>query len=435
MKNQLHIPVVLGGKELRLPVSVSGMNELYRLRAIVHSKALKLKASRLIEFIVSEPALLLLFTDRIRTIDKRGLAKSIRKSELPELTRAAIQMEVTHQKATSKYCKHYFKRLAEAQCNKDVVDSLYKFASMFLVESNRSNRRLLKEYLRSWLPLMADDFCRSLSKAAQKVVDGKRKPIIFGEKIAFLLGEQSDAKRRKDAFEAELLERKLESMKLLAYGASHEINNPLANISTRAQALLQDETDAGKRRRLGVIYEQAIRAHEMISDMMLFAHPPPLSLEMTDLENVVHSVAKDYQSELAEQNIRLKLTTESVLLRVDSTKIASALSALIRNALESLNPEGKIRIKLKQQKSHVSLQVDDNGRGIDEQIEQNIFDPFFSGREAGRGLGFGLSKAWRVAQMHNATLTWRRKSKGVCFEFRFPINVSLHIEDRDSKAA
>ena len=67
---------------------------------------------------------------------------------------------------------------------------------------------------------------------------------------------------------------KLDAVKELAYGASHEINNPLANISARAQALLRDEADPERRRALEAIHQQALRAHEMIADLMLFARPP-----------------------------------------------------------------------------------------------------------------------------------------------------------------
>ena len=68
------------------------------------------------------------------------------------------------------------------------------------------------------------------------------------------------------------------ALKELAYGASHEINNPLANIAARAQTLLEDEPDPERRRKLTAIHRQAMRAHEMIADLMLFARPPKLEL-------------------------------------------------------------------------------------------------------------------------------------------------------------
>jgi signal transduction histidine kinase len=67
---------------------------------------------------------------------------------------------------------------------------------------------------------------------------------------------------------------KLEAMKELAYGAGHEINNPLANIATRAQTLLHEETDPEKRRKLAAINAQAFRAHEMIADIALATTVP-----------------------------------------------------------------------------------------------------------------------------------------------------------------
>ena len=80
----------------------------------------------------------------------------------------------------------------------------------------------------------------------------------------------------------QLHEAKLDAMKELAYGASHEINNPLANISGRAQSLLRDEADPKRRKLLLAIDNQAMRAHEMISDLMLFARPPALELAETE---------------------------------------------------------------------------------------------------------------------------------------------------------
>ena len=69
---------------------------------------------------------------------------------------------------------------------------------------------------------------------------------------------------------------KLQALYNFAYGLSHEINNPLANITTRAQTLLVDEKDPDRRRKLATIVQQAFRAHEMIADLMLFARPPTL---------------------------------------------------------------------------------------------------------------------------------------------------------------
>src|SRR5438309_5490961 len=84
-------------------------------------------------------------------------------------------------------------------------------------------------------------------------------------------------------FDSALEAAKLQALYNFAYGLSHEINNPLANISARAQTLLLDEKNPERRRKLATIVQQAFKAHEMIADLMLFARPPALRPEAVDL--------------------------------------------------------------------------------------------------------------------------------------------------------
>src|SRR5687767_1922318 len=87
-------------------------------------------------------------------------------------------------------------------------------------------------------------------------------------------GRSLGASAMDSDFDQRLLREKLASLKEFAYGASHELNNPLFNISSRAQLLLRDERDPERRRKLSTIYAHAMRASEMISDMALAAQPP-----------------------------------------------------------------------------------------------------------------------------------------------------------------
>src|SRR5262245_35743107 len=83
---------------------------------------------------------------------------------------------------------------------------------------------------------------------------------------------------------------KLQALYNFAYGLSHEINNPLANISARAQTLLVDEKDPERRRKLATIVQQAFKAHEMIADLMLFARPPTMRPQPTDLVKLADTI-------------------------------------------------------------------------------------------------------------------------------------------------
>src|SRR5262245_35834138 len=83
---------------------------------------------------------------------------------------------------------------------------------------------------------------------------------------------------------------KLQALYNFAYGLSHEINNPLANISARAQTLLVDEKNPQRRRKLATIVQQAFKAHEMIADLMLFARPPTMRPQGVDLSKLADTV-------------------------------------------------------------------------------------------------------------------------------------------------
>lgn len=190
---------------------------------------------------------------------------------------------------------------------------------------------------------------------------------------------------------------KLHSLRRLAYGASHEINNPLANIATRAQTLLTSESDPDRRDRLSVIYAQAMRAHDMISDMMLFAKPPEASLEPTDLVKLCRSAVEEMRPRLVSRSIAARVVeypdVDSTC--VDPRQMTLVLRSLIENSLNAMDGPGEIRIRVFRDSHHwLGLSIVDSGPGFTNETAASAFDPFHSDREAGRGLGFGLSKAW-----------------------------------------
>ena len=263
--------------------------------------------------------------------------------------------------------------------------------------------------------------------------------------------EVLDRLARLDQLESqfvELLEQeKLAALKELAYGASHEINNPLANISSRAQTLLRDESDPERQRMLATINSQAFRAHEMISDMMLFAKPPQMNRAPVDLRVMVSNVMAELADDAQRQGTALRCRDPQtpIVISVDEIQLAEALKALCRNALESVSMGGEIdvsaepilplrlaepgdqtdgRVHLPGAESAMlgaTISVKDNGPGISDQVRAHLFDPFYSGREAGRGLGFGLSKCWRIVTEHGGQVeVHSTETGGTIFTLRFP---------------
>lgn len=212
-----------------------------------------------------------------------------------------------------------------------------------------------------------------------------------------------------NSFDQRLEQEKLAAMKELAYGASHEINNPLANIAARAQTLLRDEQQPDRRRALESIHQQAMRAHEMISDLMLFARPPALDRRPVDLVALLHEVSAKFSRLCEPRNIRVatKFCSDEFVIPADAQQLTVALTAVCTNAMEAIGTDGAIEIALRTSSEPAAMaiiDVTDSGPGISDDVRRHLFDPFFSGREAGRGLGFGLSKCWRIVKDHGGSV-------------------------------
>ena len=241
----------------------------------------------------------------------------------------------------------------------------------------------------------------------------------------------------EEKFDETLQKEKLASMQQLAYGASHEINNPLANISTRAQTLVLQEQDADRRKKLMAINDHAFRAYEMIADLMLFAKPPQLELEQVSVESLLNKVRDEINDKAREQDTNLLVLVDEGMPKCpgDSTQLALAVKAICMNGIEAITGGGQIAMEARMdaEKRGVEISIEDSGPGISESARRHLFDPFFSGREAGRGLGFGLSKAWRIVEQHRGRITVdSRPDCGSRFTISLPLSSTEPSYDESS---
>jgi len=216
-----------------------------------------------------------------------------------------------------------------------------------------------------------------------------------------------DGSRAGDSgFEAAVFEARLEAVRAFAYGAGHEINNPLANIAARAQALLVDEQDAERRRRLATIVDQAFRARDMIGGLMIFARPPRPQPAEIAVNDVVRAVLEPLRPLAAARGLKFEYAPppSPFAVLVDEGQIVEALRALVVNAIEAVDDGGHVAVAATEVPPQAVIEVSDDGRGMDADTLRRAFDPFFSGREAGRGIGLGLPKAWRLIELNGGSV-------------------------------
>lgn len=220
---------------------------------------------------------------------------------------------------------------------------------------------------------------------------------------------------------------RLAALAEFAAGAGHEINNPLATIIGRAQQLLREEADPQRRQALALIAAQAYRIRDMIGDVMLFARPPRPELQPVPLCATLRQVMARLEGDLSAANCRVELTaapdTENLSVLADPAQFAVVASELLRNAWQALQPAGGVVQLVVARESHTPpsavWQVIDHGKGFSELERRHAFDPFFSGRQAGRGLGFGLCKVARIVDLHGGTVRIESAEGG-------PTTVTVH---------
>lgn len=203
---------------------------------------------------------------------------------------------------------------------------------------------------------------------------------------------------------------KLAALAEFAAGAGHEINNPLATIVGRAQALLKHEQDPGRRQSLATIAAQAFRIRDMIGDLMVFARPPAPAPQRLVLNDAVSALVERFSDAASERACSLTFHADATVFAwVDPTQLYVVLSELVRNSLDAVaESSGTIELSMAAEtidsRAGAVVIVADNGRGLSEIDRAHLFDPFYSGRDAGRGLGFGLCKCWRIVANHGGRI-------------------------------
>ena len=440
--------------ELRLPCPSIALLEL----SLAFSSPTD-RTERLQRVLRLNPALLLFALNRYRHFNSvpaqsvNQLVDWCEQNLLPSMLTDNLCAAATTQTAPA-MTRHVLKQFLRARSNGSCRDSLNLWLKNLRPENSRQvcNKDFRKFFLKHVLAksFRLDGF--SVKRLRKKsTLDAVMlqwiQPDQFSNQVRPLIELAASTCQTKAESQHQLETEKLAAMKQLAYGASHEINNPLANIATRAQTMLGDETHPEKRSKLATIYQQAMRAHEMISDMMLFAHPPATCISMVSLRQVMRRFIGEQEACLpqVDETIETKVFIGPHFDRicVDSTQFLVVLQMLVRNSKEAIratkDATGEIeiraelvdrsaaglprRLRLGPATQLLQVSVEDNGIGVEARVRRHLFDPFFSGREAGRGLGFGLPKAWRIVEQHGGEIIFdetHSAAKGARFVFWLP---------------
>lgn len=226
----------------------------------------------------------------------------------------------------------------------------------------------------------------------------------------------------RDDFEIAVRDTKLAGLAELSAGAGHEINNPLAIISGHAQRLRKSDPDPERQKALDAILRQSARISEIVRELMQFARPAAPNRTAVDTNEVVAELIEELEEQAEERGIAVvHRGLESGYVDCDSMQLRKMLRNLIRNAIEASPDGGTVRIESTADAEAVRIAVEDDGPGPKDEAIPHLFDPFYSGRPAGRGRGLGLATAWRLASINGADLRFQRGPSGPTrFVIEFP---------------
>ena len=222
--------------------------------------------------------------------------------------------------------------------------------------------------------------------------------------------------------------KKLSSLGTLTSGIAHELNNPLNNISTSCQIVLEelDEMDKEFLRNMLLNMEKEIaRARDIVKGLLEFSRTKEFIIAPANLKTLVMNVCKLVESQLPGGiEIRVDIP-DDLIVPMDSQRMQQVFLNLFLNSIQAIpEPPGEIRVTAYKDssKEEVIIKVEDTGIGMDKETLSHIFDPFFTTKEVGAGTGLGLSIVHGIIEQHNGTISVEsKKNEGTRFTITLPL--------------
>ncbi len=238
--------------------------------------------------------------------------------------------------------------------------------------------------------------------------------ITYGKK-QFIQMILRDATQRREMLDSLLKSERLAAAGTFAAGVAHEVNNPLASISSLVQSLLSGEQEGQRRTILHTILSQITRISSTLKDLVNFARPTTAQRKPVDVNGLVAETLRliTYNKRFSTIRVEPILAPDLRPAFADDNEIQQVLLNLLFNAADATSAEGgAIKVVTENQRAgqgsdksrRITIKVIDNGIGIPREHLERVFDPFFTTKPAGAGVGLGLSLCQRMILSNHGTI-------------------------------
>jgi two-component system sensor histidine kinase PilS (NtrC family) len=289
-----------------------------------------------------------------------------------------------------------------------------------------------------WMPEIAKqiDVSETVSSRGQSFgtrKDGERVPVEYmvapllsseGVRLGAIVmfSDLSEVRRLEESLEHS---RRLAALGGLAASLAHEIRNPLGAVSGSFQMISEGGTfTADERSLLDIVSRELQRIERLVGDMLNYARPSKPKFANSDLKRLVEEVASVFL--MGDDAVGCNVTSTADGnwdAWIDRSQMRQVIWNLLRNAAQANTSEDAIEVVLEKVNEHFLIEVKDRGTGIDPADQNRIFEPFFSTKEKGIGLGLALCK--RIVEEHGGNISAAsREGGGAAFRISLPVKIA-----------
>ncbi len=225
---------------------------------------------------------------------------------------------------------------------------------------------------------------------------------------------------------------KLSSIGTLTSGIAHQVNNPLNNISSSCQIMMEeckDITSDLAYKMMQNIESETFRARDIVRGLLEFSRNEEFILTENRLCDIVDRSLKLVSSQIPSGIEILSRISESIQLNLDRQRMHEVFLNLFLNAIHAIQPDsGRVMVTAAQddEKKQVIISVEDSGKGIPAEIRNQIFDPFFTTKDTGSGTGLGLYIVYGIVQLHRGRIHVETLLQGgTRFVIELPIDLAI----------
>ena len=247
---------------------------------------------------------------------------------------------------------------------------------------------------------------------------------------AFFKGTQSEIAVQNELLKQEVTQtERLRSIAILASGLAHEIKNPLTPLKTFSEYLPSRIDDKEFLKKFSTIIDHEVtRIDKLVHELLDFAKPSPADLKPNNIHHLLNNTIDLLSNDFIKNKINVLKhfsTSEDIILNIDQNQFKQAMLNLILNAIDAMPNGGSITFSTVLINNQTfQLKIHDTGSGIDPKDISHIFDPFFSKKDHGTGLGLSVTHEI-IKNQQGKILVESKKNCGTAFIIELPYNSPL----------